>query len=161
MYTLYVNGEEKREYPSFEEAKKAYDECGYIEKFLYQPDKTYFVGTLSSTGSIIGHDHMYHRDTAKCTGLFLADNKNQIAKFLEKANWHHGGSSSRSSKARLYGNKGYGCLYNSKDDFNAFEYTVLHDYLNQYNINYSFKLDDSFGAIDVKTYKGGNPYRLW
>ena len=161
MYKLYINGEKRGEYPTFEEAKKAYDECGYVVKFLYEPDKTYFVATLSSTGSIIGHDHMYHRNTAKCTGLFVAENKNQIAKFLEKANWHHGGSSSRSTKARLYGNRGYGRLFNSKDNFEDFECMLLHDYLDNCNINYFSKLNESLGAIDVKTYKGVIPYRLW
>lgn len=161
-YILYMVSEssdvKQSEYDCFEDAKIAYENCGSHLRFLYQPNKTYFIGTLSSTGYKIGHDHQYHKDTAKCTGLFIAENKNQIKKFLDKANWHHG-NAFKSSKARLYGNRGYGSLYRNDED--GFEYELIQNYLSSFNINYSFMLDSGFGAVDIETYKERNPYRLY
>lgn len=160
-YILYFdssNGIENLEFVHFDEAEEAYENCNSQIKFLYQPDKTYFVGTLSSTGYKVGHDHLYHKDTAKCTGLFIAKNKNQIAKFLEKVNWHHQGAS-ESSKARLYGNKGYGFLY--KDDNDEFEYHLAQYYLSSFNIQFPSMIESGFGAIDIENYKSkGNPFRM-
>lgn len=159
-YALYFvnNGVAKLDFVHFDEAKEAYKNCNSQIKFLYQPDKTYFIATLSSTGYKVGFDHLYHKDTAKCTGLFIAENKNQIAKFLNKVNWHHQGAS-ESSKARLYGNKGYGFLY--KDDSDEFEYHLTQYYLSSFNIQFSSMIESGFGAIDIENYKRKeNPYRM-
>ena len=150
-------------FDDFDSAKKAYDECSDVYKFLYQPDKTYFVGTLTSTGSVIGHDHRNHRDVVKCVGLFMAKNKNQISKFLEKAGWYHQGSSGSSSKARLYGNGPYGSLYQSNTDLEQFKQYVQVYYLTSYNIAYPNKLESGFGAVDIQSYPANrmsNPYNL-
>ena len=161
-YILYFESKgkiEKIKYDSFNEAKESYEKCDSLIRFLYQPNKTYFIGTLSSTGYKVGHDHLYHKDTAKCTGLFIAKNKNQIMKFLDKANWHHQGASN-SSKARLYGNKGYGFLL--KNDNNEFEYRIINYYLTSFNIGFPSMLESGFGAIDLeKYYSRNNPYRIY
>ena len=160
-YILYFESKgkiEKIKYDSFNEAKESYEKCGSLIRFLYQPNKTYFIGTLSSTGYKVGHDHLYHKDTAKCTGLFIAENKNQIMKFLDKINWHHQGAG-KSSKARLYGNKGYGFLV--KNDNDNFEDYLIDDYLNSFNINYPSMVESGFGAINIKNYISKyNPYRM-
>ena len=160
-YILYTRNT-KTVFDSIQEAKEAFEKRQGEPRFLYQPDKTYFVGTMSSTGSVVGHDHMYHKSVAKCTGLFIAKNKNQIKVFLEKACWYHGGAS-WSTKARLYGKGPYGSLYQSniEDEWELFEYEIQDYYLSPSNINSFSKLKDSYGAIDIKTYKGCNPYKLW
>ena len=161
-YILYT-ANTKTVFDSFEEAKEAYKNCSEEPRFLYQPDKIYFLGTLSSTGYEIGHDHMYHKSVAKCEALFEAKNKNQIKVFLENACWHHQGSSSRSTKARLYGKGPYGCLYQSNvdEDWPSFEYVLQREYLSPSNIKAFFEIEDSYGAIDIKTFEKYNPYRLW
>ena len=168
-YILYTP-KARAEYDTFEEALKAYNNCSESHKFLYQPDKTYFLGTLSSTGYKVGHDHKYHKDIAKCYGLFIADNPNQISRFLTKVDWHHQGSSRNSSKARLYGNGPYGSLYSSNSNdgqygWDYFDSAIQRNYLAGDNICYFHKLSDDFGAIDVTKadkYIGSynNPYRL-
>lgn len=159
-YILYTRTS-KTEYNSFEEAQEAYNSCGEYEKFLYQPDKTYFLGTVSATGYIIGHDHNYHKDTAKCCGLFMADNKSQVETFLKRSGWRHQGASSNRSAARLYGNGPYGSLYQSDKDWNDFDRTIQREYLTTGNINYYHQLDQGRGAIDVATYHGSNPYKMY
>ena len=154
----------KTVFDSFEEAREAYKSCSENPRFLYQPDKIYFLGTLSSTGYEVGHDHMYHKSVAKCEALFEAKNKNQIKVFLKNnARWHHQGSATRSTKARLYGNGPYGYLYQSniEDDWLSFEFVLQHYYLSPTNIQAFFEIEDSYGAIDIKIFKGHNPYRLW
>ena len=165
-YILYTP-DTKTEYDSFEEAKQSYNDCKENLKFLYQPDKVYFLGTISSSGLYIGHDHMYHKTTGKCYGLFIADNKNQIKAFLNKALWKHQGASAHITNARLYGNGPYGSLYQSNSDdirtgWDAFDNSIQQDYLSNGNITFPSWLQEGFGAIDVKTYngRGKNPYRL-
>lgn len=157
LYTL----TSKTEYTSQEEAEAAYNASPEYLKFLYQPDKIYFVGTISATGYIIGHDHGYHKDTAKCCGLFIADNKSQINTFLKNAHWKHQGASKGTSNARLYGNGPYGSLYRSDKDWKNFEWELLHSYLTPGNINYFHLLVPGHGAIDVKTARKSNPYRMY
>lgn len=168
-YILYTPNT-RTEYETFEEALVAYNNCSELHKFLYQPDKTYFLGTLSSTGYKIGYDHKYHKHVAKCYGLFMADNPNQIKNFLTKVGWHHQGSSRNSNKARLYGNGPYGSLYQSNSDderygWDYFNSTIQGDYLVGSNIRNFNKLRDDFGAIDVtkvSKYNSScnNPYKL-
>lgn len=164
MYILYsstgsYDSRNKEVYETFEEAKSAYDSCPDAYKFLYQPDETYFLGTISVTGYKVGRDHSYHKDTAKAYGLFTAKNKSQVAKFLDSVGWKHLGAS-KSSKARLYGNGPYGSLYrvnrNSSDvDWTEFERALYRDYFRN-NIIYPSMLDSGFGAVDVAS---GQPRR--
>ena len=165
-YILYT-ADSKEVFNTFDEAVAAYKSIPHGRpKFLYQPDKTYFLGTLSSTGYRIGHDHAYHKDTAKCYGLFIARNVNQISTFLSRVAWKHKGSSTKSSSARLYGNGPYGSLYKvdrnvSTKDWDRFEYALQRDYLWESNIQYTYLLDSGFGAIDVtNTERMQNPYAL-
>ena len=167
-YILYTRNN-KTEYDTFEEAKKAYEKCPELYKFLYQPDKVYFLGTISSTGKKVGHDHKLHRTVAKCYGLFMAENKNQIKRYLEKAAWYRQGADtyySEPSKARLYGNGPYGSLYQNNDNqwtgWEHFEHDLQFWYLQESNISYPHRLDDTYGAIDVsKPVIRDNPYRLY
>ena len=137
----------KIEVDTFNEAESFYNMCKE-PRFLYQPDKVYFLGTLVSTGKRIGHDRLYHRSVAKCEGLFISKNKNQIKVFLEKVDWHHPGSHSESSKVRLYGKGSYGSLHQSNQDWEEFDRSIVFEYFKS-NIYSEKLLLKGYGAIDV------------
>lgn len=143
---------------SFEDAKAAWEEVSEYGAFLYDPNKTYWVGTLSSTGYNVGHDHMLHRHTAKCCGLFIAENLKQIKTFLSDVEWRYR-SNRDSSAARLYGNGPYGFLYCSKTNREEFDDSVIRYYTDS-NISYAHKLSSGYGALNVNTYHGCNPYNI-
>ena len=162
-YILFTqNGEQV--FDDWESAEKAYKECPAKEKFLYAPDKDYFLCTLSSVGWRIGHDHGYHRDIAKCRALFRAKNKNQIANFLKRAEWKQGRSQAETTIARI-DNGPRGGVYNSRADWEQFKNALHRNYLWDHNISYTAALADSYGAVDVDTFQLSNgfsncPYRF-
>ena len=155
-YILFTQDGET-EFDDFESAKQAYKEHSGNDKFLYQPDKTYFLGTVVSTSYVTGHDHRRHKNTAKITGLFIAKNKNQINKFLEKSGWKTPRGDD-GTVARLYGNGPYGSLCQSNTDWERFKLN-LNSYF--YKIDrYASALDADFGAIDVSKDSCRCPY-VW
>ena len=172
-YILYIKSLDSSmrvEFDTSEEAIKAYNTCSEKDKFLYQPNKTYFLGTLKSTGKIVGPDHGYHRTIASCTGLFIAKNKNQIKTFLENIKgytWYNQSSEARATKARLYGNGPYGFLYSSKIEdkkygWNLFDKSIIRKYFSYNNIINDECLKYAYGAIDIlnsdKISYRDNPY---
>ena len=137
------------EFDTFTEAETAYKNCTE-RKFLYQPEKTYFLGTLVSTGKVLGLDNLYHRRTVKCKGLFISKNKNQIKTFLEKVDWHPPVTPTDSSKVRLYKNGTTETLYQSnlKNSWEGFNRDIFQEYLTC-NIYFDKLLEKGYGAIDV------------
>ncbi len=146
-YILYArnNGPVTTEqFDDYDEAVRAYKSCRGA-KFLYQPDKRYFLLTLSSTGFEYGR-----RKTVKAHGLFIAKNINQIRKFLTNdVDWRvSGGYSSDYSKFRIY-TGGYGddpiC---SDTDFERFNYYVCRELYSLFSYS---DLEKDFGALDVNS----------
>ena len=152
----------KTEYSTFKEAADAYDSCKEDIKFLYQPDKTYILTAISSTGVKVGRDHQYHKDTAICYALFIADSKAQVERFLREVCWRHQGAS-EANNARIY--KGsYGSYCRSDKDPETFVNLLKHVYLSDSNIKFAYMLEDGFGAIDASMpnkYRRYNPYRMY
>ena len=139
-YILFDRGNET-EFDNYEEAVEAYKSLNSKYKFLYQPDKRYFFVTLSSTGKYVGHDHLYHRTTKKCDAIFIANNINQIARFLNKVSWRYG---SGYSKYRIYDGHYGSSPVCSDTDWSRFESGVRRAYLET-----TYLLDRDFGALDV------------
>lgn len=128
-------------FDNYEDAVSAYKQLkGSVRKFLYQPDKRYFLLTLASTGFNYGK-----RCTVKATGLFIAKNINQIRKFLDEVDWRvFGGYRSDYSKFRIY-KGGYGMKPVCSTDWDEFDDEIrrhLYD-LKPYNF------DKWFGALDI------------
>jgi hypothetical protein len=138
-------GKNKSYFENYEDAVNAYKSCRDAYKFLYQPDKTYYLVTLSSSGFYVGHDHGYHKETLKCSALFIAKNMNQLRKFLESMkNW----SRREYSKYRIYTGH-YGCSpVCSKTDWRKFESELQSRYLRD---KVSYRLERGFGALDIST----------
>lgn len=163
-YILYTSTT-KTEIDTFEDAKVAYNDSREL-RFLYQPDKTYYLCTISASGSVVGDDHAYYRDTAKCYGLFISRSANQIEIFLNSIGWRHQGASKNLTKARMYVDNNRSNLLKvssaNSPDFEKFEYFLQHYYLKPSNINSYYLLENGYGAIDVKNYDSKmNPYYLY
>ena len=160
-YILFTMSD-KTEYGTFKEAVDAYDSCKEDIKFLYQPDKNYILTALSSTGVKVGHDHQYHKNTAICYALFIADSKAQVERFLKEVCWRHQGAY-EATNARIY--RGSYCSFcRSNKDSETFVSLLKHEYLLDSNIKNAYKLKDGFGAIDTSKpnkYRRNNPYRMY
>lgn len=143
-YILYFN-KDTQEFNNYDDAVRAYNNCNGCAKFLYQPDKRYFLITLSSTGFNYGK-----RNTVKAYGLFIAKNINQIRKFLANdVKWQvFGGYRSEYSKFRIY-TGGYGSAPVCSDtDWEKFNFMVKRE-LTSFGKSYDLKKD--FGALDVNS----------
>lgn len=127
-------------FDNYEDAVNAYKQLKSYKKFLYQPDKRYFLLTLASTGFNYGK-----RCTVKTTGLFIAKNINQIRKFLDDVDWRvYGGYDKDYSKFRIY-TGGYGMNPVCSEDWEKFDDQISR-HLTDLD---SYNLEKWFGALDI------------
>ena len=143
-YILYHRGSVPEEFDDYQEAVKAYDSCRNETRFLYQPDKRYFIVTLSASG-YESYRHTPRRTTAKATGVFIAKNINQIKKFLANyANWRFDNSPD-ATKYRIYIG-GYGMNPVCSDtEWERFNMECRRGF------DYWYSYDTDFGAVDVNS----------
>ena len=148
-------------YDSFEEAKEAYDNCKIPEKFLYQPNKTYILCMLSASAMKTQHDHSFRRETVRGWGLFVANNRNQINKFLLDSDWTWGTGYDK-GRIRICTQKWFkDNFYCSRTDWKYFKDELYNHFMND-AIFYRYDDETDFGAIDVKTFSSySQPFDLW